>query len=44
MIDTVERIKPDRIVLDSLSEIRLLAQHRDTPQEMTGCTWLRSET
>jgi circadian clock protein KaiC len=26
MIDEVERIKPDRVVLDSLSEIRLLAQ------------------
>jgi circadian clock protein KaiC len=26
IFDTVERIKPDRIVLDSLSEIRLLAQ------------------
>ncbi len=26
IVDTVERIKPDRIVLDSLSEIRLLAQ------------------
>jgi circadian clock protein KaiC len=27
IFDTVERIKPDRIVLDSLSEIRLLAQN-----------------
>ncbi|HET9426886.1 MAG TPA: ATPase domain-containing protein [Allosphingosinicella sp.] len=26
ILDTVERLKPDRIVLDSLSEIRLLAQ------------------
>jgi len=26
MIDEVERVKPDRVVLDSLSEIRLLAQ------------------
>jgi circadian clock protein KaiC len=27
IMDAVERIKPERVVLDSLSEIRLLAQH-----------------
>src|SRR3954469_8716247 len=26
MLDEIERVKPDRVVLDSLSEIRLLAQ------------------